>query len=137
MNHLIVVDADFLSSFLKIGRLYLIPQFYQVENVVIAPAVYREVALTRLVSNLSAHMWVQIQAPILTAIEQLRAHAEYNQLGAGEQESIALSLHVRDATLLCSDNRARRFARNVGVQVANIAAFLLACKIAGLLNVRN
>jgi hypothetical protein len=30
VNHLIVVDADFLSSFLKIERLYLIPQFYQV-----------------------------------------------------------------------------------------------------------
>jgi len=36
--------------------------------------------------------------------------------------------------LLMSDNKARQFARSQGVTVANIPAFLLACKLAALLS---
>lgn len=135
MIPLIVIDADFLSSFLKIERLQLVATFYQVNTIAITPAVYRELAPTRLAPQLAAIPWVQIQAPTMAALEHLRTFAEYNLLGAGEQESIALALPIEGAVLLCSDNRARRFAQSVGVQVTNIAAFLLACKLTGFLNV--
>lgn len=131
MSRFIVFDSDFLSSFLKIERSHWVREFYQVETVAIAPAVYREIALTRLAPLLAAISWVQIQAPTIAAIEHLHSYTEYNLLGAGEQESIALALPIESALLLCSDNRARRFAQSVSVQVANIAAFLLACKMTG------
>lgn len=131
----IVIDADFLSSFLKIERLYLVAEFYQVNSVAITPAVYRELAPTRLAPQLAAIPWVRIQAPTIAALEHLRTYTEYDLLGAGEQESIALALPINGAILLCSDNRARRFAQSVGVQVTNIVAFLLACKITGFMKV--
>ena len=134
MSGFVVVDADFLSSFLKIGRLRLVVQFYQVNEVVIAPAVYREVAQTTLLPVLSALTWVRIEAPPAAAAQRLRRQVEYSQLGAGEQESIALTVDRADAVLLCSDNRARRFAQGLGIEVLNIAAFLLACKLAGVLD---
>lgn len=133
MRQSIVIDADFLSSFLKIKRLHFVTEFYQVNTIAVAPAVYREIAPTRLAPQLAAISWVQLQAPTISTLEHLRTFAEYNLLGAGEQESIALALPIDDAILLCNDNRARRFAQSVGVQVVNIAAFLLACKTTAFL----
>jgi predicted nucleic acid-binding protein len=130
----VLIDADFLSSFLKIGRLPLVIQFYQVHDVVITPAVYREVAQTTLLPALSELPWVRIEAPPVAATQRLRKLGEYTQLGAGEQESIALAADRADAVFLCSDNRARRFAQGLGIEVANIPAFVLACKLAGVLD---
>jgi len=48
----VILDADFLSAFLKVERLPLIREFYQVESLYVPPAVYREVALTDLLSRL-------------------------------------------------------------------------------------
>lgn len=44
VNHTVILDTDFLSAFLKIERLPLIREFYQVETVYIPAAVYQEVA---------------------------------------------------------------------------------------------
>jgi predicted nucleic acid-binding protein len=41
---------------------------------------------------------------------------------------------ILDVVLLMSDNKARQFARSQGVAVANISAFLLACKRAALVS---
>ena len=82
-----ILDTDFLSSFLKIGRCDLIQSLYQVEQALIPAAVHRELART-----------------------------------------------LPDAVLLMSDNKARQFAQSLGVTVVNIPAFLLACKMAGLVS---
>ena len=58
----------------------------------------------------------------------------FQALGSGEQACILLARTLPDAVLLMSDNKARQFARSLGVTVINIPAFLLACKMAGLLN---
>jgi len=57
-----------------------------------------------------------------------------HELGAGELEAITLALEHPNSLLLMSDNRARREANRSGVQVVNIPAFLLACKISGFLD---
>ena len=57
----ILLDADFLSSFLKIGRCDLIRSLYQVEQAVIPTAVHRELAQTDLLTHLLA---VQAESPI-------------------------------------------------------------------------
>ncbi len=48
MTAWVILDADFLSAFLKIGRLPLVREFYQVEQLIVPAAVYREVAVTPL-----------------------------------------------------------------------------------------
>ncbi len=58
----------------------------------------------------------------------------FQALGAGEQSCILLARTLPDVALLMSDNKARRFAQSLGLTVANIPAFLLACKMAGLVN---
>lgn len=137
MSQFVVIDADFLSAFLKIERLPLIVQFYQIDEIVLAPAVYREVAQTTLLPALSVLKWIRIETPPIAALDRLRRLSEYNQLGAGEQESIALTLNRAEASLLCNDNRARRFAQGMGIEVVNIAAFLLAAKISRLIELND
>lgn len=42
----VILDADFLSSFLKIGKLDRVRDYFQVETLLLPPAVFREVAAT-------------------------------------------------------------------------------------------
>ena len=44
----VVLDSDFLSAFLKTDRLPLVKGFYQVEHLLVPPAVFREVSQTSL-----------------------------------------------------------------------------------------
>jgi predicted nucleic acid-binding protein len=59
---------------------------------------------------------------------------EFASLGSGEQESILLALASPGSSLLMSDNKARRITKGKGINVINIPAFLLACKLAALLS---
>jgi predicted nucleic acid-binding protein len=63
----VILDSDFLSAFLKIDRLSLVKQFYQVEVLLVPPAVYHEVSLADLMSNLGNVPWIQIR-PLLSKI---------------------------------------------------------------------
>ena len=127
----VILDADFLSSFLKIGRLELVREFYGGQILCIPPAVYREIAQTELLTQLVAVTWIQIATPDAMILSSLTHDDELSGLGAGERESIALALAQPDAVLMMSDNKARRVARRLGVAAVNIPAFLLACKMAG------
>jgi predicted nucleic acid-binding protein len=132
MTTTVVLDADLLSSFLKIGRLDLVRTFYQVERALVPAAVYREIAQTDLLPLLVATTWLQVATVPIP--EHLLAREDWASLGPGEQESIALALHRPDVVILMSDNRARQVARALGVTALNIPAFLLACKLAGLVS---
>lgn len=131
---IIILDADFLSSFLKIGRLSLVSGFYANSKVLITPAVYREVALTPLLGSLLAITWLQMRAPQLEKLQHLQTEREFQTLGSGEQESIALALENADSVLLTSDNKARQIARRLGATAINLPAFLLLCKQTGQLD---
>jgi hypothetical protein len=50
MTVVLIIDADFLSAFLKIERLALVHRFYGVEQIQVTPAVYREIAQTLLLA---------------------------------------------------------------------------------------
>jgi predicted nucleic acid-binding protein len=128
----VIFDADFLSSFLKISRLDLVREFYQIEQAQVPPAVYREIAQTDLLSLLAESTWIRIEA--IHTPEHLLTNEGFAVLGQGEQESIALALDKPNTVLLMSDNKARQVARMLGVAVVNIPAFLLACKVAGLVD---
>jgi len=131
---IVISDTDFLSSFLKIGRLELLRAFYRVEIVWIPPRVYREMAQTELLTRLVETSWVRIAVPPVGILDTLLTDQEFRSLGAGEQESIVLTSSSADSVLMISDNKARRVATRLGVVAIHIPAFLLACKNAGLLD---
>lgn len=104
----VIIDADFLSAFLKINQLELIPKFYGVRELYLTSAVYREVAQTSLLSQLTAIPWLTLAVSPLSTLQQLQLDENFRRLGAGEQESIALALTTANAVLLTNDNRAGR-----------------------------
>jgi len=129
----IILDTDFLSSFLKIERLGLVKAFFQVESLHVPSAVYREIAHTDLLPRLLAIKWIVVRQANKVAYEALYHDEAFAALGEGEQESMLLALDSTDAVLMMSDNQARRVARTHGIRVLNIPAFLRACKMAGMI----
>ena len=53
---------------------------------------------------------------------------EFERLGSGEKECMALCKQHQNSVLLINDNKARKVAGKKGIVVLNISAFLLACK---------
>ena len=132
----VILDTDFLSSFLKIDRCDLIRSLFQVEEAFIPAAVFRELAQTDLLTQLLACSWIHVwphEPPPDTGLLQ---DAQFEVLGAGEQACILLAKHAGDSVVLMSDNLARGYARSQGIGVVNIPAFLLACKTVGLIERR-
>ncbi len=135
MTTVVILDTDFLSAFLKIHRLDLVRDFYGVEEVRIPQAVFREVSATDLIVQLSALPWAVVQLPDRDRLDRLRTEQDLEGLGQGEIEAIAVAQEYGDnAVLLTNDNQARRKAVELGVEVDNIPAFLLACRQTGFLN---
>jgi len=130
----LVLDADFLSAFLKIDRLSLVKDFYQAEQLLIPLAVYREVSLTSLLQKLVGLSWLQVETPDSGLVEELFRENGPDALGAGEQESIALAHRHPGSVLLMNDNCARRQAAQLGLAAVNVPAFLLACKISSFVD---
>jgi len=126
----VVLDSDFLSAFLKIDRLSLVKDFYQVEELLVPPAVYREVSLTDLLPKLVSSS-LRVQLLDANRKQALWQDGDFAKLGPGEQEAIVLSLGRGDAVLLMNDKQARRVATRLGVEVVNIPTFLAACKVSG------
>jgi predicted nucleic acid-binding protein len=129
----VILDSDFLSSFLKIERCELIRAFYKVDRAIIPAAVHREVAQTDLLSRLLETSWIQSLPTEPSPDDALLDDPDFQSLGSGEQACIVLACAVDDVVLLMSDNAARHFAQSQKIVVVNIPAFLLACKMGGLL----
>ncbi|HKI04428.1 MAG TPA: hypothetical protein VKK31_20790 [Thermoanaerobaculia bacterium] len=127
----VVLDTDFLSAFLKIDRLSLVKDFYGIEELLVPPAVYREVSLTDLLPGLVSIPWIRIQLLDAKRKQRLLQDGEFARLGPGEQEAIALSLGWQGAVLLMNDKQAGRVATRLDIEVLNIPIFLSACKISG------
>ena len=129
MTQDIVLDADFLSAFLKIDHLPLVREFYQAEALQIPSAVYGEVKPTRFFLKLaSLPPWVRVTDPSPSLLESLSREPGFSELGLGEKEAIALAKQLGDSVLLMNDNRARLYATRLGLDCVSIPAFLLACK---------
>lgn len=127
----VVLDTDFLSSFLKIEQLDLIRDFFQTENLLVPTAVYREIAVTPWFPALAVLDWVQVRAIDLDQVPVLTSDREFSELGSGEQEAIALASSLTDSALLMSDRRALHCARRQRIHAVNIPAFLLAYRRSG------
>jgi predicted nucleic acid-binding protein len=131
----VILDTDFLSSFLKIDRCGLIQSLYCVERALIPAAVYRELARTDFLTSLLAHDWLGVPQEEPSPEEVLVGDTVFQTLDMGEQACISLARAMPDALLLMNDNRARQFAGSLGLTVVNIPAFLLACRMAALVSI--
>jgi predicted nucleic acid-binding protein len=130
----ILLDTDFLSSFLKIDRCDLIRSLYQVEQAFISADVHRELAATDLLTRLLSIPWIRVWSEESSSDELPPPEPAFGALGPGERSCILPARSIPDAILLMSDNTARRFAQAQGIEVANIPVFLLACKMVGLVD---
>lgn len=79
----VVLDADFLSAFLKIDRLLIVKSFYQVEGLLVPPAVYREVSLTDLLHRLTSIPWISVQPPEVSQAQLLWQNEDFARLASG------------------------------------------------------
>ena len=95
MSATVILDADFLSAFLKIERLPLLLAFYQVERLYVPPAVYRELAVTTLLPLLLASSAISVESPTPERLQSVASDDAFGKLGAGEQEAIALARIMR------------------------------------------
>lgn len=123
----IVIDTDFLSSFLKIGRVGLVKDFFNVDYISIPLAVFTEIGKTDLVDKLIETDWIKIRTVKKLDYADLDSKV-FDALGAGEQECMMLCKGSKKHILLINDKKARQIATSSGISVLNISAFLLACK---------
>ena len=123
----IVIDTDFLSSFLKIGGVRLVKDFFNVDCVSIPLAVFTEIGKTDLVDKLIETDWIKIKTVKNRNYADLNSK-EFDALGAGEQKCMMLCKDSQKHILLINDKKARQLATGSGISVLNISAFLLACK---------
>jgi len=130
----VVLDADFLSAFLKIERLSIVRDFFGLDLVFTPPAVYREISVTDLLPRLTATSWIEVREPDAEKVKDLGGDKAFAKLGSGEREAIALCMELGDAVLLMNDNRARQVAVRLGIRVFSVPAFLLAYKNSGLVD---
>jgi predicted nucleic acid-binding protein len=124
---LLLSDTDFLSSFLKIGQLETVRDFYRTDRLFITPGVYQELARTDLITLLDNLAWIMVQPVSTAALAGNRNVPGCARLGRGEQETIVLAGCLK-ATVLMSDHRALQSARSRGIEAIDIPGFLLACK---------
>jgi predicted nucleic acid-binding protein len=102
----ILLDTDFLSSFLKIDRCDLIRSLYQVEQAFIPADVHRELAATDLLTRLLSIPWIRVWPEESTSDELSPPEPAFGALGPGERSRILLARSIPDAILLMSDNTA-------------------------------
>jgi len=123
----VVLDSDFLSSFLKIHALHRVREYFEADELLLPTAVFREVAVTSLLPRLTALDWLEVRE---VGDEDLEAAAivatpRFRELGAGEREAIALAYRLDEAVLLMNDRTALNEARKLKIRAVNVPAFLL------------
>jgi len=129
----VVLDSDFLSSFLKIGRVDLIRDFFNVVSVSIPLAVFTEIGKTQLVSTLIQTDWIKIKTVNDSNCIDFETQ-DFEALGSGEKECMMLCKECSQHILLINDKKARMVAVSCGISVMNISGFLLACKRSNFIN---
>ncbi|RLI92669.1 MAG: hypothetical protein DRO89_01685 [Candidatus Altiarchaeales archaeon] len=116
---MIILDTDFLSSFLKIDKLDLVRNFFG-EDLYIPISVLKEISQTELIKKLIEKKYVKV---ISMKEEDVKGKAV---LGRGEIECISLA--SENDILLMDDRKAGKIAMENNVKVVNIPGFLLSLK---------
>ena len=133
-----ILDTDFLSSFLKIGKLKLVLRALNLKHVVIPSTVYEELKETKFFNEISSvfafdekelneNRFILVKTVDLMEWKENFTKEETITLGKGELGCFVLAENSGD-TILIDDQRARVVAKGKGLKVVSIPAFLLFCK---------
>lgn len=114
-----VSNSSCLIALDRIGQLKLLQHSFN--NVTIPPAVKREFG--RKISWLPV---VQVKNRAVTA-------SLITQIGEGESEAIALTMEIEDSILVLDDKKARRIAKQLGLEVIGTVGLILQAKKKGML----
>ena len=120
---MIIADTDFLSAFLKIGRLGLVFKALETKEIIIAGAVFHEVEQAPVYSKLLDALQSKDQKIIVKKVTA----SDSEDFGRGEIESISLAEKF-NGLLLMNDRKAAKYAESRGITVMDIPIFLLHCR---------
>ncbi|NQE54723.1 hypothetical protein C5S29_14125 [ANME-1 cluster archaeon GoMg3.2] len=132
---MIVMDTDFFSSFLKIGRLELILEVSNEEKLVIPKTVYDELKRTAFFDEillriafsedvLNDERYILVKTVDLSICDDFIDQKEITSLGKGELGCMVLAREYK-AEILVSDRHARAIARAKKLKAISIPTFLL------------
>jgi len=132
---MIVMDTDFFSSFLKIGRLELILEVSNEEKLVIPKTVYDELKRTDFFDKillriafsedvLNDERYILVKTVDLSICDDFIDPKEITSLGKGELGCMVLAREYK-AEILVSDRHAREIARAKKLKAISIPTFLL------------
>lgn len=120
MKEKIVSNSSCLIALDRINRLDLLADSFK--EIIIPPAVEKEVDLKL--------EWLSVkQIKNKSVIQTLKT-----QIDDGESEAIALSLELGDVLVLLDDKKARRIAKQLGLEVIGTIGLILRAKRIGLVN---
>lgn len=131
----VVLDTGIISSLFKIDRLYLVRRFFSAGNVYIPKAVLIELAKSRFFQNFVPLLLTdgKCSCEERWIIVSPARPIDNESIGSGEREAISLAKKL-NAFLLIDDQAAKRVAESEGVEAFDLAMFLKACKMRGLID---
>lgn len=127
---MIIADTSFLSSFFKINRIKLIFLAFNVKEIIIPPAVLKEI------SSAPFHKeFLEMLETEQISLREVGEIPESNLFGRGELEGIFLAEKYH-GVFLTDDRAAGKLAESRGIVVVDIITFLFYCKIKKLLSTK-
>ena len=120
MPRIIISDTSCLIVLSNMGELELLHKVYG--NIVTTKEVAAEFGLP--LPN-----WIQIQSPT----DSLRQTILELQVDKGEASAISLALEIVDCTIILDDNKARRLAQQLGLQITGTIGVIVKAKQDGVI----
>jgi predicted nucleic acid-binding protein len=120
MHKTVISDASCFIILEKIGHLELLKHAFA--EILTTPDVAKEYGLP-------LPDWVEIREPFnLEKVEDLS-----HRLGIGEVSAIALALQLPDCSLILDDQKARRIAEGLGIEVTGTIGVIVRAKLNGII----
>lgn len=141
---MVILDTDFLSSFFKVGKLNFVLKALNLKYLIIPSTVYGELKNAKffdeIVSSfafreedLNNEKFILIKEVDLNELEGHFQEEETKALGDGELGCFLLA-KKSDDKILIDDQKARTVAKENGLKVVSLPAFLWYCKQKNILS---
>lgn len=120
MHKTVISDASCFIILEKIGHLELLKQTFA--EILTTPNVAKEYGLP-------LPDWVKVQEPAnLDLVKDITS-----RLGSGEVSAIALALQWEDCSLILDDQKARKIAEGLGIQVTGTIGVIVRARLNGII----
>jgi predicted nucleic acid-binding protein len=120
MPKTVISDASCFIIFEKIGRLDVLNKTY--DTVYTTPIIASEFGLP-------LPEWVTVRSPS----DRKRQSELSSRVDKGEASAIVLALELKDVTLILDDQKARKIAEALGIEVTGTLGVLVRAKLSGII----